>query len=72
MDKQTHPRFQGKNARILRVAYAALSALASLGIAAVLLRLLACNPREAAILCGCVAILAIIRMDAAMMEKEGK
>lgn len=72
MDKQTHPRFTGKNARILRVAYAALSALASLGIAAVLIRLLACNPREAAILCGCVAILAIIRMDAATMDKEGK
>ena len=72
MDKQTHPRFTGKNARILRVAYAALSAASTIGIAAVLLRLLACNPREAAILCGCVAILSIIRMDAAMMDKEGK
>ena len=70
MDKQTHPRFQGKNARILRVAYAALSALASLGIAAVLLRLLACNPREAAILCGCVAVWAIIRLDVRTMDER--
>ncbi len=70
MDKQT-TRFTGKNARILRVVYAALSAAAALGIAAVLLRLMIHNPQEAAILCGCVAILAIIRADLAGLPRAG-
>lgn len=69
MDKQT-TRFTGKNARILRVVYAALSAVSALGIAAVLLRLMIRNPQEAALLCGCVAILAIIRADLAGLPRS--
>ena len=72
MNNACRPRFTGKAARILRVVYAALSAASALGIAAVLVRLLIRNPREAAVICAGIAILAVIRMDLASMARDGR
>lgn len=70
MTTKDMPHIRGKNARVLRVIYAGLSALAAVGAAATVGSLLVRNPREAAIICGCVAVWAIIRLDVRVMDER--
>ena len=62
--------FTGRAARVLRLIYAVASAAAALGILIVCASLLAHNTREAAILLGCVSVLAVIRTDVYIMDAE--
>ena len=59
-----------KKGRILRVVYAGLSTAACIGIAITAGSLMIRNPREAAIICGCIAIMAIIRLDVMTMDHD--
>ena len=70
MDRYTKTRITGKQGRILRVVYAALSAASSIGIAVAAGSLMIRNPREAAIICGCIAIIAITRLDIMARESD--
>lgn len=72
MDKSYRTKITAKHARILRIVYAALNAISAIGIAITLGSLLVRNSREAAILMGCVAIIALSRVDIAMMDVERK
>lgn len=70
MDRFFRTNLAGKHGRILRIVYAALSTASTVGIAIALGSLMVRNPREAAIICGCVAVIAITRLDIATMAAD--
>jgi len=55
--------------RIRRVAYAAVSAVASLVIAWRVAGLLIGSPTDAAVIFGCVAVMAVMRLDVVLGER---
>jgi len=55
--------------RIRRVAYAAVSAVASLVIAWRVAGLLIGSPTDAAVILGCVAVMAVTRLDVVLGER---
>lgn len=55
--------------RVRRVAYAAVSAVASLVIAWRVAGLLIGSPTDAAVILGCVAVMAVTRLDVVLGER---
>ena len=59
-------------ARLLRLAYSLLIPASAVVFAWRMLRLLATNPSDAAIILACVAVWALVRMDIALWKEDGR
>ena len=58
--------------RVLRLAYSLLIPASAVVFAWRMLRLLATNPSDAAIILACVAVWAVVRMDIALWKEGGR
>ena len=59
-------------ARLFRLAYSLLIPASAVVFAWRMLRLLATNPSDAAIILACVAVWALVRMDIALWKEDGR